>query len=116
MNASARIQQLEDELAELRETFGLIEDPRWQVLGLSVYEGRIMQALYKNEIVTKDGLMFATYSGAIEAYDRCPKILDVYVCKINRKLQPHGIKIENVWGRGRKLSPDSKRILKEMNM
>ncbi len=113
MNVAARIQQLEDQVFELKQTFGLIEDPRWAQLGLTVNQGKIMQVMAKNDVVTKDQLMFALYEGGIESYDRDPKILDVYVHKINRKLASHGIRIENVWGRGRRLSAESKRILKD---
>jgi DNA-binding response OmpR family regulator len=114
MMLSERVQQLEDYVAELKATFGLVEDPRWLALGLTVMEGRIMAALMKNDVLSKEALMFALYDGGIDAYDRSTKILDVYVCKINRKLAPHGIRIENVWSRGRRLSAESKQKLKEL--
>ena len=33
------------------------------------------------------------------------KILDVYVCKLRKKLQPLGVTIETVWGQGYRLQP-----------
>ncbi len=111
MNASERIQQLEDYVYELKSTFGLIENPCWAALGLTVNQGKLVQVMTKNDIVTKEMLMFALYDGGIDAYDRDPKILDVYFHKINRKLAPLGIRVENVWGRGRRLSAEAKKIL-----
>jgi DNA-binding response OmpR family regulator len=33
------------------------------------------------------------------------KIIDVFVCKLRRKLQPLGVEIETAWGRGYRLVP-----------
>jgi DNA-binding response OmpR family regulator len=35
------------------------------------------------------------------------KIFDVMICKIRQKLQPHGIKIIAVWGRGWRIDPEN---------
>ncbi|GAA2871795.1 DNA-binding response OmpR family regulator [Aminobacter niigataensis] len=33
------------------------------------------------------------------------KIIDVWICKLRKKLLPLGVKIETVWGRGYRLLP-----------
>lgn len=42
------------------------------------------------------------------------KIIDVYVCKIRRKVTPLGIRIDTFWGKGYALAPDSRlRVVSE---
>lgn len=39
------------------------------------------------------------------------KIVDVFVCKMRKKLRPYGITIDTVWGRGYLLTAESVLIL-----
>lgn len=36
------------------------------------------------------------------------KIVDVYVCKIRKKIEPIGVRIETFWGKGYALAPGSR--------
>jgi DNA-binding response OmpR family regulator len=36
------------------------------------------------------------------------KIIDVYVCKLRKKISPLGVRIDTLWGKGYALAPDSK--------
>jgi hypothetical protein len=112
-NLEAELERAQDRIETLEDTFGLREDPRWVALGLTVMEGRIMEALLKCDLLTREQMMFALYNGTKEAYDRDPKLLDV--CKINRKLVDRGVRIETVWGRGRRLTAESKAALSRLN-
>ena len=47
-------------------------------------------------VVTKDSAYRALYPD----YHVEPKVLDVFICKIRKKLQPYQIRIATVWGRG----------------
>ena len=42
-----------------------------------------------------------------------PKIIDVQICKMRRKLTPIGISIETVWGEGYRLAGDARQIIDE---
>lgn len=37
------------------------------------------------------------------------KIIDVWICKLRKKLRPLGVKIDTVWGRGYRLLPVAER-------
>lgn len=71
-------------------------------LSLSPREYQILEvlALRKGATVTKEAFLNHLYGGLDEPE---PKVIDVYVCKIRRKLQDAlgpGQHIETVWGRG----------------
>lgn len=43
-----------------------------------------------------------------------PKIVDVMVCKLRKKLDALGVEIETIWGWGYRLSPASREALAEL--
>lgn len=76
-----------------------------------IVERRVVQALYeaRGGLMSRDRLMAAVYYD--RAIDEVPddKIIDIWVCKIRKKL-PDGVAIETVWGRGwRMVVPDQMR-------
>lgn len=52
-------------------------------------------------VVSKTSLMAALYP--LEADEAEIKIIDVFVCKLRRKLAPLGVEIGTAWGRGYRL-------------
>lgn len=109
MDQLARLEALEAENDRLRdrclfleEAMGLtVEAPVF--LGLTTHEARLFGALLKRPMVSKAGVMATLYS---ERPDDEPemKIVDVYVCKIRKKLKPYGIEIETIWGQGYRMT------------
>lgn len=67
---------------------------------LTNQEGAIFAALWsaKPRTLTKEQLLAATADHAFD--DRELKIVDVFICKARKKLQPLGIEIGTVWGKG----------------
>lgn len=64
-------------------------------------EGEVLARLcasYPN-VVSKSALMDALYSGSIDA-EPGEKIIDVFICKLRKKIEPLGIRIETAWGTG----------------
>lgn len=104
----ARIDQLLEERHELRKALGLLTDVRiplsWK---LTPIEARFFGTLVneKGELTTKERL-HAAMGGDNPEYDADIKIVDVVACKVRKKLKPHGIVFETVWGRGYRLSPE----------
>ncbi len=41
-----------------------------------------------------------------------PKVMDVQVCKLRRKMKPHGVKIKTRWGQGWLMPKDSKDLIR----
>jgi DNA-binding response OmpR family regulator len=101
-----RVRQLEDMLGATFEA--PIE------FGLTRTENAILGLLSRVELATKETILSQLYS---ERPNQEPhiKIIDVFVCKMRRKLKPFDIVVENVWGRGYMLSKASKIKLLEMS-
>ena len=67
---------------------------------LTLRESKIMEGLLKampNE-VAKEHLFLSVWNVNTEA-----KIMEVYICKIRKKLKNLGVRIETIWGVGYKL-------------
>jgi DNA-binding response OmpR family regulator len=79
---------------------------RWgRFAALTVHEYEILQTLRQNapRIMTKEALLSAVYQLRQEEPEL--KIIDVWVCKLRKKLKPLGINIDTVWGRGYRMLP-----------
>jgi DNA-binding response OmpR family regulator len=70
---------------------------------LTVQENAIFASLHaaKGRLRTKEQLLSDGYWQADEEPEI--KIIDVWVCKLRKKLRPLGVNIETVWGRGYRL-------------
>src|SRR6185312_5744364 len=80
------------------------------MLQLSGKEARIFGILLKRELVTKQQAMDALYGDQPEVDEAEIKIVEVFVCKMRKKLKLFDIAIETVWGRGYRLPSASKAI------
>ncbi|BAU91210.1 hypothetical protein MPPM_2605 [Methylorubrum populi] len=107
-----------EERDTLRETIRQLEDilvpfmvlPKdWR---LTTSEQRMMRALRASApgILHKERAMIAMYGTWEDAPEQ--KIVDVFICKIRRKLMEAQtrIHIETIWGRGWRLTPESIQI------
>lgn len=105
MDLAARLETVEAENDVLRERIAILEEqlgarlPAPVCFGLSGSEARVFGHLYTREMATKNSIMAILYQsmGRDEAE---PKIVDVFVCKLRKKLKPFGVAIETVWGNG----------------
>lgn len=111
------ILRLREELRQLRETLV----PRsWEPpleFCLTSKEAILLAALYKSpQSMTKSSLMTLMYQ--FSSADEVPdiKIIDVFVCKLRKKLKPFGIIINTVWGQGYQLEDASRTLLDNWNV
>ncbi len=74
-----------------------------RAFGLTKAEAQFMQALLPGRAVTKEAL-YAAIDRRDDEVDI--KIVDVLASKVRKKLRPHGVEIETVWGTGYRLAPD----------
>lgn len=79
--------------------------------GFTHTDARVIHALVTNGRRSKDQLYFAMYGDDDQAPD--PKIVDVYICKIRKKL-PIGVTINTVWGLGYEMSDASRDKLRAL--
>lgn len=117
MDAAARIEGLEAENERLRARVRELEQAAggefvaplaW---GLTTHETRVFGVLMVREIASKEQILDIVYDDPLKDKPAV-KIVDVFVCKIRRKLEPFGVGIETLWGRGYFLTPETKAAVK----
>lgn len=105
MDERARIEALE---AIVEALTARNEDLERALIGEAVFpiewrltrsEARVLGCLAAREVATKVQLLAALYEQRIDGGPE-PKILDVFVCKLRRKLKPFGVEILTRWGTG----------------
>lgn len=87
-----RVRQLEEEIAPSSVSVPL----EWR---LTSSEARLFAHLTTRAVATKSSIMTALYSDRPED-DPELKIVDVFICRIRRKVKPYGVEIATVWGQG----------------
>lgn len=111
--------RLEGEIDELRERIRQLEDLLGMTFeaplqfGLTAKESRILGFLMKVPMATKQALMSALYRDCIDAEPEI-KIVDVFICKLRAKLEPFGVRVETLWGRGYFLEDQAKTTIAAM--
>ena len=96
---------LREEVRELRRVFA--DDDVPMIPGVTAKERQVFATLWKREgVVSRHQIMSAIYGAIIDdAPD--PKTVDVFICKLRKKLVPLGITIVTVWGQGWRLEDKS---------
>jgi two-component system, cell cycle response regulator CtrA len=115
----ARAKVLDAENETLRETnrqlkqalLGAAEPPSF--FSFTKSEATIFRVLLANRAPRPEALMNALFSTDVdEAPDE--KILDVWICKMRKKLKPHGIEIKTNWGECWEMPESSKEIARQL--
>ena len=106
------IEGLEEKIAYLEDLLGMSLDAPIE-LGLTPSEARVLGLLLKRDVATKDGLMVALY-GRGNREEAEIKIVDVFICKIRKKLKPFSLTIETVWGQGYTMPKESKALFNKL--
>ncbi len=96
---------LRDRIVWLEQKIGLDFEAPLE-LRLTSHESRLLGVLKKAPgAVSKEGLMNIVYHERVTDGEVPEvKIVDVFVCKLRKKLKPLGIEIVTHWGRGYSLS------------
>lgn len=109
--------QLDDARFQIRQ-LSVAEKPEMisagRVFGLTPKEARILTTLLRRETATRTTLYHALYDGAMDVGERDPKIIDVFICKLRKKLRPHGIVVDNVWGSHYSMDAENKAKLRAL--
>lgn len=103
------IVDLQREVAILRERVRQLEEvlapstiPIPLEFRLTSSEARVFAHLASRDIATKQSVMLALYSDRPDVEPEA-KIVDVFVCKLRKKVAGFGVTIETVWGQGYRL-------------
>lgn len=97
MTLREEVEYLRERVAQLEAL--LFEPITRRPFGLTNTENRMFQYLKRRMpgAVSKDALMTVLYDGRDEP---APKIVDVFACKIRKKLAGNGYHIQTIWGVG----------------
>lgn len=112
MDVTARLDALQEENARLHERIAYLESSLGldflapAEYGLTPKESAVLGVLMSRELAKKETVMLAVYQDMDTPEI---KIVDVFICKIRKKLEPFGLGIETRWGLGYYLTPDTKR-------
>lgn len=120
MELERRLRELQKKNEYLEETVHRLREaltetrllPReWR---LTPSEENILGVMVNREVGTYEALLTALYlaKGRPEA---CQKILQVFICRLRKKVEPYGVEIRTIWGRGWALSPESRASLRAEN-
>ncbi len=90
-----RVRQLESELVPAHFSFPV----KYRLTGS---EAVVLRRLMATEVASPRSIILALYSDRSEDYPE-PSIVNVWICKIRKKLRPFGISIQNIWGEGYRL-------------
>jgi two-component system cell cycle response regulator CtrA len=101
-----RVWQLEEALGGAAVDFPLFLD-------LTSQESICLGVLLTTKCPRKATFMTALY-GHLPNSEVEAKIVDVYICKVRKKLVAHGIAIETAWGQGYFLNEETKAKLREL--
>lgn len=84
-------------------------DKALPIQGMTQAEGRILTALLAHERLTREALYTISGSQA----DDGGKIIDVYICRIRKKIKPLGLEIHTIWGEGYFIPREQRETAKE---
>lgn len=107
---SMSLEELQDEVLIARQRLDALrrdDNPSFRIaveLGMSGKEKLIFQLMHMrmDSIVRKETMMDWLYSDQLDIPDS--KIIDVFICKMRKKLVDTPYKIETIWGTGYQLS------------
>lgn len=102
------LSRLRARIEELEYILG-IHPPPVRVCDLTYREMQFINIIASRVSVHKEALFTAIY-GDSEVQE---KILDVFLCKVRKKIPPH-ITIETLWGRGYTMSPESRAAWRQL--
>lgn len=107
--------RLRDRVEELEELLGLrMEAPLHFPVHLSRTEERLLGILSSGRLVTKEFAHRALYAARPDCDVPEIQVVDVYACKLRRKLGPFGIAIKTKWGVGYYLDAENVARLKQL--
>ncbi len=78
------------------------------IFGLTGSEAKVFSLLVERDMANRTQLLNACMHGRGADEEPEPKIINVYICKIRKKLKPFGVEITSVSGRGYLLSQEDK--------
>lgn len=119
-----RCEALEQQLFEMKQQLFemklVIAEPKQfdttfiNAFGLTKQENLALDCIMRHDYPTRERIYHACLQDGRMNAGVCPKIIDVLVFKIRKKLKKHGIRIETQWGVGYRMSNESKALVRRV--
>ena len=107
--AVSELQKLRDRVAELEEALGAkLQLTPCRSVHLSPTEEKICGLLLQRPVLTLNIFFVCIYGARPECDQPGEKMLDVWICKLRKKLGPLGVAIQTKWGAGYYLDQESR--------
>lgn len=113
-NLRAQLDDAQEEIRSLTKNHDSASEQFVGVARLTKKEAVVAATLAKHGRASKASIYHALYGGLSDDEQREPKIVDVFICKVRKKLAPLGIQIDTQWGVGWTL--DGKNLMKLRNL
>lgn len=111
MNIHAQVDYLKEEVRQLRESMIGKRAGFPFEWGLTIAEEKILNSLYTSPTRKRTTGTLIRISTIKDQVD--PKIVQVHICKLRKKLNPLGIAITTNWGEGYELPERSVAIIRK---
>lgn len=109
----SEIERLRDRIEELEGLLGLnLKLPN--EFGLTPTEMQCVGAIIRRGILNQEAIFTAVYGSRPESQQPDMKIIDVYLCRIRRKLTPKGFALKNNFSVGYYFEPPARDALKQL--
>ena len=111
------INALRDRIQELEELLGMrLPQPRLGVLSTVRKTGwKILGLLLKRGLITREYTYSALYGAKPESEQPVdPRVIDQHICRINKTLKLHGVRVRTEYGVGYYIDEQSREALKSM--
>ena len=82
------------------------------LIGLTRQESIIFGLLLKNPLMSKELAISTMYLHKQDEADA--KIVDVYICKLRKKLKPYKIDVQTQWGQGYFITREHKAVAEQL--
>jgi DNA-binding response OmpR family regulator len=111
----AQLQGAREEIRQLRETLRPSNVTRYRELYLTGSEQAVLQIIVTVQgVCPRERLFQGLYGSRCETSQPDPRIINVHVSRLRRKLGAHGIQIDSVRGAGVFMQPESKERLRAL--
>lgn len=109
-------QRLRDELEHFQQLLVLTPSVGSvpALFGLTPSEHYVLGALFRRVTLTRDAIHGLLYGGRNSDETPDPRIIDVFICKLRRKVKPLGIEIKTNRCEGFTLPPESRKRIAQV--
>ena len=110
-----QLEEAHEQIRQLRETVRPSNVTRYRGLDLTRTEQAALQILVTAQGACSNERLFqGLYGSRCEASQPTSRIISVFICRLRRKLRPHGIEIDTLRGVGLFIRPQSKERLRAL--